>query len=325
MRPRGMSAFFARWDSAAPYSPHLPAIPSPSRHTTEYLMAKSSGTSSAGHTNSSGHSGGNTGHLLLAVDISNTGIKFGIYPHDGDELRARWRISTKREKTSDEYAMLLAQLCAHAGLRLEDIADVILASVVPPLTPVFQELTERYLSREAIVVTHQMDLGVRLLVDNPWETGTDRMISALAAHRIYGGPAIVIQFGTATSFDCVSPEGDFLGGAIAPGLGISADALTRAGAQLYQVELVPPPTALGKNTIRSMQSGIVYGHVGLVEGLVSRLRQEIPGGQRARVIAHGGLAELIARVAPCIDVVEPNLILRGLRIAYDQLQTRKGK
>ena len=289
-------------------------------------MAKSSGTGSTGHTNGSRHSGGaSSGRLLLAVDISNTGIKFGIYPHDGDELHERWRVSTKREKTSDEYAMLLAQFLAHAGLRLEDVADVILSSVVPPLTPVFRELVERYLGRETIVVTHQMDLGVRLLVDNPWETGTDRMMSALAAHRLYGGPAIVIQFGTATSFDCVSPEGDFLGGAIAPGLGISAEALARAGAQLYQVELVPPPNALGKNTIRMMQSGIVYGHIGLVEGLVARLRQELPGGQHARVIAHGGLAELIARVTPCIDVVEPNLILRGLRIAYDHLQVQKGK
>lgn len=293
-------------------------------------MAKSNGTGRIDHaartdTLAGGHRpDGPTRRLLLAIDISNTGIKFGLYPRDSDELQARWRISTKREKTTDEYAMLLAQLCAHAGLRLEDIGDVIMASVVPPLTPVFQELAERYLGREAIVVTHSMNLGVKLLVDNPWETGTDRMISALAAHQLYGGPAIVIQFGTATSFDCVSADGDFLGGAIAPGMGISAEALTRAGAQLYQVELAPPPAALGKNTIHSMQSGIVYGHVGLVEGLVARLRAELPGGERVRVIAHGGLAELIARVTPCIEVVEPNLILRGLRIAYDRLQSRKG-
>ncbi len=294
-------------------------------------MAKSNGTN---HTNHTDHIDTFTGEkrpggrasrsLLLTIDVSNTGIKFGLYPKDSNKLQARWRISTKREKTTDEYAMLLAQLCAHAGLRLEDIGDAIMASVVPPLTPVFQELAERYLGREAIVVTHSMDLGVKLLVDNPWETGTDRMISVLAAHRLYGGPAIVIQFGTATSFDCVSAQGDFLGGAIAPGMGISAEALTRAGAQLYQVELAPPPAALGKNTINSMQSGIVYGHVGLVEGLVTRLRAELPEGERARIIAHGGLAELIARVTPCIDVVEPNLILRGLRIAYDELQARKG-
>ncbi|HKB47368.1 MAG TPA: type III pantothenate kinase, partial [Ktedonobacterales bacterium] len=198
--------------------------------------------------------------LLLAVDVSNTGIKLGIYPLDGDTLKARWRIATDREKTTDEYAMLLAELCRHAGLRLEDITDAVISSVVPPLTPVFAELAERYLGREPLIVSHQTDLGIRLLVDNPWETGTDRVMSVLAAHALYGGPAIVIQFGTATSFDCVSTEGDFLGGAIAPGLGISAEALARAASRLYQVELAPPPTALGKNTIASMQSGIIFGH-----------------------------------------------------------------
>ena len=261
--------------------------------------------------------------LLLAVDMSNTGIKFGLYPLHGETLRARWRIATNREKTTDDYAMLLAELCRHAGLRLESIAAVIISSVVPSLTPVFQELATRYLGREAIVVTHQIDLGVRLLIDNPWETGTDRIMSTLAAHHAYGGPAIVIQFGTATSFDCVSPEGDFLGGAIAPGLGISAEALSHAASRLYQVELTPPPSALGKNTVHSMQSGIVFGHVGLVEGLVARLRAEIPQGERARVIAHGGLAESMARVTPAIEVVDPNLILDGLRLAYQIITTRR--
>ncbi len=261
-----------------------------------------------------------SGSLLLTIDVSNTGIKFGLYPTDGGPLRARWRIATVREKTTDEYAMLLTQLCAHADIRLEQISDVIMASVAPPLTPVFQELAVTYLKREAIVITHQTPIGVPLLVDNPWETGADRMISALAAHQLYGGPAIVIQFGTATSFDCVSAEGAFLGGAIAPGLGISADALARAASKLYQVELTPPPAALGTNTVHSMQSGIVYGHVGLVEGLVARLRSELPGGDRAKVIAHGGLADLMARVTPCIDIVDPNLILAGLRIAYQRVR-----
>ena len=257
--------------------------------------------------------------LLLAIDISNTGIKFGLYPLHGNELRARWRIATNRERTADEYAMVLAGLCQHAGLRLEAIDAVIFASVVPALTPVFSDLAVRYLSREPLTVRHDMDLGFRLLVDNPWETGADRLMSTLAAHRLYGGPAIVIQFGTATSFDCVSPEGDFLGGAIAPGLGISAEALASAASRLFQVELAPPPAALGKNTVHSMQSGIVFGHVGLVEGMVARLRHEIPGGARAKVIAHGGLAELIAGVTPSIDTVDPNLILRGLRLVYDRL------
>ena len=263
--------------------------------------------------------------LLLAIDCSNTGIKFGIYPHESDELQARWRVATVREKTVDEYAMLLASLCKHVGLRMEDIGDVILASVVPPLTPVFQALASQYLGCEAIVITHRLDLGVRLLVDNPWETGADRMISTLAAHQIYGGPAIVIQFGTATSFDCVSSEGDFLGGAIAPGLGISAEALASAASRLYQVELKPPPHALGTNTAHSMQSGIVYGHVGMVEGLVERLRREIPGGERAKVIAHGGLADVVAGVTPSIDVVDPNLLLRGLRIAFDRVRAQESR
>jgi type III pantothenate kinase len=192
--------------------------------------------------------------------------------------------------------------------------------VVPPLTPVFQDLAQTYLGREAIVVDHTMDLGIRLLVDNPWETGSDRMLSTLAAHRLYGGPAIVIQFGTATSFDCVSPEGDFLGGAIAPGLGISAEALARAGARLFQVELLPPPHAIGKNTTHSMQSGIVLGHVGLVEGLVARLRAELPQGTQARVVAHGGLAGVMAKITPCIDVVNPHIVLEGLRFAYERLE-----
>lgn len=261
--------------------------------------------------------------LLLAIDISNTGIKFGLFPLHSGELRARWRIATNREKTADEYAVLLAELCRHEGLRLDAIAAVIFSSVVPQLTPVFQEMAVRYLGREAVVVSHEIDLGVRLLVDNPWETGADRIMSVLATHRTYGGPAIVIQFGTATSFDCVSAEGDFLGGAIAPGLGISAEALARAASRLYQVELVPPPAALGKNTMHSMQSGIVYGHVGLVEGLVTRLRAEVPSGERATVIAHGGLADVIARVTPCIDVVDANLILNGLRLAYDHITPEK--
>ncbi len=164
-----------------------------------------------------------------------------------------------------------------------------------------------------------MDVGVRLLTDNPWETGTDRIMSTLAAHRLYGGPAIVIQCGTATSFDVVSAEGDFLGGAIAPGMGISAEALARAASRLYQVELRPPPQAIGRNTIHSMQSGIVFGHVGLVEGMIARLRAELPGGERAKVIAHGGLAEIIAQATPVIDVVNQFLILEGLRLAYEHL------
>jgi type III pantothenate kinase len=264
-------------------------------------------------------------HLLLAVDISNTGIKFGVYPRGSAELIARWRIATVRDKTSDEYAMLLTDLLRHHHLRLDAIEAAIMSSVVPPLTPVFQDLARTYLGREAIVVTHNTDLGIRLLVDNPWETGADRMLSALAVHRLYGGPAIVIQFGTATTFDCVSPDGDYLGGAIAPGLGISAEALTRAASRLYQVELTAPPHAIGKNTTRAMQSGIIYGHVGLVEGLVARLRAELApnGGATVRVVAHGGLADIMAQATPCIEEVNPNIVLEGLRLTYERLQAAR--
>jgi type III pantothenate kinase len=264
--------------------------------------------------------------LLLAIDCSNTGIKFGLYPLAGEHrqvLRARWRISTARERTADEYAALLMTLTSQARLSAEAIEGVIIASVVPQLTPVFAEIARQNLTREAIIVSDQLDLGVRLLVDNPWETGPDRIISTLAAHRLYGGPAIVIQFGTATSFDCVSADGDFLGGAIAPGMGISAEALAHAASRLFQVELTTPPSALGKNTIHAMQSGIVLGHVGLVEGLVTRLRAELPGPE-AKVIAHGGLAHVIAKATDVISVVDSNLILSGLRLAYDMVQARSG-
>jgi len=254
---------------------------------------------------------------LLAIDISNTGIKFGLYGPDA--MEARWRIATVRDRTADEYAMLLANLLAHRGYRLEHIGAVIISSVVPVLTPVFQDVARQYCATEAVVVDYRLDIGVPLRVDNPWETGTDRMMSTLAAYHLYGGPAIVIQFGTATSFDVVSADGAFEGGAIAPGLGISADALTRAASQLYQVPFVAPPSALGKNTIHAMQSGIIYGHVGLVEGLVARLRRELPDGERAHVIAHGGLADVIADATPVIEVVNHNLILEGLYLAYKRL------
>jgi type III pantothenate kinase len=255
--------------------------------------------------------------MLLAIDLSNTGIKLGLY--EGRALRARWRIATAREKTADEYAMLLATLCEHNALALSDITDVIVSSVVPALTPVMQQMAQQYLDREAIVVTYQTPLGVRLLVDNPREAGTDRMLSVLAAKEIYSVPAIVIQFGTATSFDVASPEGDFLGGVIAPGLGISAEALARAGAQLFQVEWTAPATVLGKNTIHTMQSGIVYGHAAMVEGIVARLRREMPGGDRAVVIAHGGLADIVASATSAIDIRAPILILDGLQRAYERL------
>ncbi len=256
--------------------------------------------------------------MLLAIDVSNTGIKLGLF--EGRAMRARWRVATVREKTADEYAMLLLALCQSKGIALDAIDDVIISSVVPPLTPVMQQMAQGYLGRTALIVDHRSPLGVGLLTDNPWETGTDRILSVLAAKEIYSVPAVIIQFGTATSFDCASPEGDFLGGVIAPGLGIAAEALARAASRLYQVEWTAPPTVLGKNTSHTMRSGIVYGHAAMVEGIVARLRREMPGGERATIIAHGGLADVVASATDIIDVRAPNLLLEGLQRAYERLR-----
>jgi len=258
--------------------------------------------------------------MLLALDISNTNIKFGLYANG--KMKHHWVISTARQRTTDEYAMVLSELMRHAGYQLTAIDDVIMSSVVPPLTPVFEQLALDYCGKEAFVVKSTLDLGCKLLVDNPWEVGSDRIITTLAAYHLYGGPAIIIAFSTATTFDVVSAEGNFLGGAIAPGLIISAEALSSAASQLYRVNLTPPSSALGKNTIAAMQSGIIYGHVGLVQGLLGRLCQEIPGkpkGSEVRIIAHGGLAQLMAPIIPEIQHVNQYLPLEGLRLAYHKL------
>lgn len=259
--------------------------------------------------------------MLLAIDVSNTNIKFGLY--NSVTMKHHWVVSTARQRTTDEYAMVLMDLMRHAGYDFTEIDDIILSSVVPPLTPVFQELAQRYCGKEAFVITHTLDLGVSLLVDNPWEIGSDRIVTTLAAYHLYGGPAIIIAFSTATTFDVVSMEGNFLGGAIAPGLVISAEALSSAASRLYRVDMTPPRTALGKNTIENMQSGIIYGHVGLVQGLISRLRQEIPGvtaDTEVKIVAHGGLAQLMAPIIPEIQYVNQFLPLEGLRLAYEKLR-----
>ena len=259
--------------------------------------------------------------MLLAIDISNTNIKFGLYSNE--IMKHHWVVSTSRQRTTDEYAMVLRDLMHHATHEFTDIGDIIISSVVPPLTPVFHDLAVNYFDKEPLMISHGLDLGFKLLIDNPWELGSDRIVTSLAAYHLYGGPAIVIAFSTATTFDVVSTEGDFLGGAIAPGLVISAEALSTAASRLYRVDLTPPPSALGKNTIENMQSGIIYGHVGLVQGLIARLRQEIPRvhkGSEVKVIAHGGLAQLMAPIIPEVQYVNQYLPLEGLRLAYERLR-----
>ena len=250
--------------------------------------------------------------MLLTLDISNTSIKAGVFR--GDTLLANWRFATERQKLTDDYAMLLLSLFEAAGLPASEIDGVSISCVVPPLRSVFEDLSRQYLHRVPVIVGPGIKTGVKLAVDNPREVGADRVVNSLATYRLYGGPAIAIAFGTATVFDCISAQGDYLGGAIAPGVVTSLESLTRSAAQLFQVELVRPPKAIGKSTVTTMQSGIVLGFAGLVEGLIRRLKAELGS---AKVIATGGLADVIAPATDVIDVVDMQLTLKGLKLIYD--------
>jgi type III pantothenate kinase len=251
--------------------------------------------------------------MLLCIDIGNTNIVLGLY--EGEALLDHWRIATGRERLADEYGPLLLVQLQHAGRQPSDIHDAVLASVVPQLTGVFVDLCQRYVVvADPLVVDTGVRTGVRMRVDNPREVGADRVVDAAATFRKYGGPACIVDFGTATTFDAISAEGEYLGGAIAPGMGVAAWALTERAAKLPRVELVPPPQVIGRNTVHSMQSGLLYGYVGLVEGMVARFRREL--GPQMRVVATGGLAELISRETEAFDAVDPWLTLEGLRLIY---------
>ena len=250
--------------------------------------------------------------MLLTVDIGNTNIKLGLF--EGDEMRARWRIATDREKLADEYAMLLLSLLAADGLNPADITGCAISSVVPALTGVFEELSQRYLKQQPKIFGPTTVTGMKVNTDYPAEVGADLVVNAIAARHLYGAPVIVISFGTATTFVAVSAQGDLEGVAIAPGIVTSGESLFRATATLPQVALHRPAVAVGKNTITSLQSGLVFGFAGLVEGLVERIQAELGGN--AKVVATGGLAPMIAPETPAIDVVEPDLALVGLRLLF---------
>jgi type III pantothenate kinase len=251
--------------------------------------------------------------MLLTIDIGNTNITFGLY--QGQELGPSWRIRTIHEKMPDEYGILLDQLFRQRGYRPEQVSGVAIASVVPPLTPVFEQACRDYVGQTPLVVDAGVRTGVRVRYDNPRSVGADRVVDAAAVCALYSVPACVVDFGTATTFDAVSAEGDYLGGAIAPGIGIAAQALFERTAMLPRVELTRPPSPIGRNTPHSIQSGLLYGYVGLVEGMVARFKAEL--GPETLVIATGGLAEIIARETEVIDVVDPWLTLHGLRIIYE--------
>jgi type III pantothenate kinase len=251
--------------------------------------------------------------LLLAFDIGNTSIHIGLF--DGEDLRATWRIGVEREKLPDEYGVLLVSLLAARNLRPEDVTACIIGCDVPPLIPTFEEVCREYFRDEPLVVGHGLRTGVRILYDNPKQLGADRIIDAVAAIRLYGTPVVIVDFGTATVFDAVNEQGDYLGGAIAPGISVASEALWSRAAMLYRVQLERPPQAIGKNTIHAMQAGILFGYVGLVEGLVARFKKELGGNPT--VVATGGLAGLIAKETKCLDVVDPELTLNGLRFIYE--------
>ena len=251
--------------------------------------------------------------MLLAFDIGNTSIHIGLF--DGEHLTGTWRIGVEAEKMPDEYGVLLLTLLFTRRLRPEDIHACIIGCDVPPLIPTFESVCRKYFDIEPMVVGHGLRTGVRILYDNPRQLGADRIIDAVAAIRVYGAPVIVVDFGTATVFDAINAQGDYLGGAIAPGIGIASEALFSRAAMLYRVQLERPPVAIGKNTIHAMQSGILFGYVGLVEGLVHRFKQELGG--EVRVVGTGGWAKQIAAETACIDVGDQDLTLNGLRFIYE--------
>jgi type III pantothenate kinase len=251
--------------------------------------------------------------VLLVVDIGNTSVHIGVF--EGDRLIDTWRLTTDVDRLPDEYGLLLRGVLQTANLDTADITHCALSSTVPPLTQPFVELIRRYFHADTMVAGSGMRTGVRIAYDNPREVGPDRIVDAVAAIRLYGPPLIVVDCGTATVFDAISADGVYLGGAIAPGIAIAADALFQRASRLFRVELIAPPTAIGKATSHAIQSGLMFGYAGLVEGLVGRMRAELGGA--ARVIGTGGYAELIARQTQVIDVVDPNLTLVGLRLVHE--------
>lgn len=250
--------------------------------------------------------------MLLAVDIGNTNVTLGVF--EGEQLRATWRMAADINQMDDEYAALLFSLLNHQGMDAADIKEAAICSVVPPLVGTFEELLKRYCDVSPLVVRAGVKTGVRILADNPREVGTDRIVNCAAAHYLYKRAVIVVDLGTGTTFDMVSKGGDFIGGVIAPGIGIAAQALYTRTAALPRVELIAPPKAIGTNTVTAMQSGIVFGYIGLVEGLLARIQKEL--GEKALVVATGGYAELIARGTKVIDEINPDITLVGLRLIY---------
>lgn len=252
--------------------------------------------------------------MLLAIDVGNTHTALGIY--DKERLRVHWRVLTEHLGTADECAILLSQLCASAGVEPEQIEGIVVASVVPTLTPALEEMSLKYFHQNPLVVDSETALGIRICCDDPRAVGADRIANAVAAYELYGGPTIVVDLGTATTFDVISERGEYIGGVIAPGIETSAAWLFSRAAKLSHVELRIPPSVIGRNTENSLRAGIIFGAVGQIDEIVGRIEAEI--GSKARVIATGGLAYLVAEESRTIQEVNPFLTLEGLRLIFEK-------
>ena len=252
--------------------------------------------------------------MLLAIDVGNTNVVLGLF--EGAKLLRTWRLGTHAEYTSDECAAILRSLFDVGSVDPTAVSDAIISCVVPPLLPIFERTCTKSFGCQPLVVGPGMRSGMPIRVDNPPEVGADRIVNSVAAYEMLGAPVISIDFGTAITFDCVSTEGEFVGGAILPGLLVSLGALVERASKLSSIELVRPPHVIGRNTIHMLQSGMIFGHAGMIDAMVARIREEL--GAEAPVVATGGLAHLIAEQAQTIDRVEPFLTLEGLRLVFER-------